>query len=133
MWLFHCAILKGAGGWPTVRVFDSASGLEGAPYEKQTDMSMCDELGPKHSYLNDWVAEFANPCSVTDGSGCDERQLKYLNKQKEAGNNETWKQAMERLEKLEAGDMKADLLQWIRQRKKILKSLMQSSGEHSEL
>jgi hypothetical protein len=125
----------GAGGWPTVRRFDAASGLDGVPYEKQTSMSMCDELGPDHSYLHDWVAEYAQPCSVLDESGCDERQLQYLHKQK---NNDAgqWKQQLERLEKLEAGgnSMKADLLQWIRQRKKILQTLMQQdTAGHAEL
>ena len=128
----------GAGGWPTIRRFDAASGMDGVPYEKQTSMSMCDELGPDHSYLYDWVAEYAHPCSVVDESGCNERQLQYLQKQKQSNDLGQWKQHLERLEKLEAsgGNMKADLLKWIRQRKMILQSLLQHQQEtevHVEL
>ena len=132
----------GAGGWPTIRLFDGSAAattdlLEGKAYEKKTEMSMCDELGPDHPYLHDWVAEYANPCSVVDGSGCDERQLQYWKKQKESNDEKLWKQQLERLEKLEAGDMKPELLQWIQQRKKILQALMmlppQQADEHAEL
>ena len=35
----------GAGGWPTIKYFNKETGYEGAPYEKKTDKSMCDELG----------------------------------------------------------------------------------------
>ena len=34
----------GAGGWPTIRYFNTKTGYEGAPYTKKTDKAMCEEL-----------------------------------------------------------------------------------------
>lgn len=35
----------GAGGWPTIRYFNKETGPDGAPYEKKTEMPICQELG----------------------------------------------------------------------------------------
>lgn len=49
----------GKGGWPTIRYFNKLTGYDGAPYEKKTTMSMCDELGPKgKTYMEEYVMEF---------------------------------------------------------------------------
>ena len=34
----------GAGGWPTIRYYNKETGVDGANYEKKTDMSMCTSL-----------------------------------------------------------------------------------------
>jgi hypothetical protein len=31
----------GAGGWPTIRYFNKATGYDGTPYAKKTDKAMC--------------------------------------------------------------------------------------------
>ena len=41
----------GAGGWPTIRYYNKETGILGKSYEKKTDASMCDELGPKGGLL----------------------------------------------------------------------------------
>lgn len=114
------------GGWPTIKYFNKEN-LDGAAYEQKTDMSMCDELGPSHSYMQDYVEEAGKTslCGV-DGSNCDERSLKYLEKQK-GGDVSSWKAQIARLSSLEAGDMKDELKQWVRKRKKILSNLV---GHH---
>ena len=48
----------GAGGWPTIRYFNKATGLEGAPYTKKTSGAMCDELG-NDEYMQAYVEEAA--------------------------------------------------------------------------
>ena len=35
----------GQGGWPTIRYFNTATGKQGAPYEKKTNLPVCQELG----------------------------------------------------------------------------------------
>jgi len=105
--------------------------VEGASYEKQTSMSMCDELGPNQPFLTDWVEEYAVQCS-TDGTNCDERALQYLEKYK-TGEPTLWKQQMERLEALlDGGDMKMELKKWIKQRKKILGALLSEHESQAE-
>jgi len=35
----------GSGGWPTIRYFNSETGLDGGDYVKKTDKPICQELG----------------------------------------------------------------------------------------
>ena len=44
----------GAGGWPTIRYFNKATGYEGAAYTKKTDDPMCTELG-NQKYMDAYV------------------------------------------------------------------------------
>lgn len=120
----------GAGGWPTVRYFNAETGVEGAPYEKKTSKHMCDELGPKETYLEEFIEEKAKTslCGL-DGKNCDERSLKYLEKQK--GNDlDTWKKQLERLLGLEeSGDLGEENLSWVKKRAKILRNLISADGK----
>lgn len=72
----------GAGGWPTVRYFNKETGYGGKPYPKKTSKAMCDELGPKESYMKEWIEEFATLCdaNATDKTGCSEQQIKFIDK-----------------------------------------------------
>lgn len=123
----------GAGGWPTIKFFNKETGLEGKAYEKKTDMAMCEELGPNNDYMEAFVEE-AGKTSLcgTDGSNCDERSLKYLEKAREQDES-YWKSHMERLTKLEDENMKEDLKVWIKKRKKILGALLAEHHFKSEL
>lgn len=122
----------GAGGWPTIKYFNKES-PDGVAYEKKTDMSMCDELGPSHSYMEDYIEEAGKTslCAV-DGKNCDEKSLKYLEKQK-GSDMSSWKAQIARLSSLEAGDMKEELKLWIKKRKKILSSLVAHHEVKEEL
>lgn len=122
----------GVGGWPTIKYFNQEN-PHGAAYEQKTDMSMCDELGPSHSYMEDYVEEAGKTslCGV-DGSNCDERSLKYLEKQK-GSDVSSWKAQISRLSSLEAGDMKDELKQWVKKRKKILSNLVVHHEAKQEL
>lgn len=120
----------GAGGWPTIKYFNSETGIEGAPYPKKTDMSMCDELGPKHNYMQQYVEEvgLASRCDVQDGKNCSEKELEFLEKWKVKEQPDQAKE-LERLRRMQDGKKAPDLQKWIKARFSILKKLSQ----HEEL
>lgn len=126
----------GAGGWPTIRYYNKETGVLGKSYDKKTDMSMCDELGPKgETYMQDYVEEAGSTslCSVTppDYKGCGDKQKKFIAKMVEKGPEDVQKQ-VERLTKMKGSKMTADNAAWLGQRLAILKQL--SNGEkHDEL
>ena len=64
----------GAGGWPTIRYFNTATGYMGAPYKKKTSGSMCDELG-NEKFMAAYVTEYglASICSISDPATCSEK------------------------------------------------------------
>ena len=84
---------------------------------------MCDELGD-YDYMVEYVEEAGNTslCSV-DGTGCDDRSAAYMNKMKTKSKDEKEAQ-LRRLEGMEAQDMKDDLKEWVRMRKRLLKTLI---------
>ena len=118
----------GSGGWPTIKYFNSDTGIEGASYDKKTDNAMCDELGDEEM-MAAYVEEAGNTslCDVADGSGCDERERGYIDKMK-AKTEADWQAQMERIAKMEGGSMKPELKLWMMKRKKILKQLVAASG-----
>lgn len=92
-------------------------------------MAMCDELGPNHDYMMDYVMEAGNTslCAL-DGAGCDEKSLKYLEKFK--GKTREEKEAqLERLEGIEGSSMKANLKDWLKKRKRLLKTMLAAHDE----
>merc|ERR1711865_1339061 len=71
----------GAGGWPTVRIFNSETGYGGKAYEKKTSEAMCDELGPKTDYMQQLVEEYASLCTIAETSkGCTDKQKAFIEK-----------------------------------------------------
>jgi len=118
----------GAGGWPTIRYFNKETGKDGAPYDKKTDKAMCDELGD-YDMMVDYIEEAAGTsmCAL-DGTGCDERSIKYLEKMKVKSKEELEAQ-FERLAGMEGNSMKKDLKDWLKKRKKLLKALVASHDE----
>jgi hypothetical protein len=58
----------GAGGWPTIRYFNQETGIDGASYEKKTDMSVCSELGPGEEYLMEYIHQAAGITSDQEES-----------------------------------------------------------------
>lgn len=71
------------GDWPCIRYYNGATGVEGEDYirkRSQQDLRLCEELGPRHHYLLEWVTQVAGPlCDVVAReSSCDERSLRFL-------------------------------------------------------
>jgi len=121
----------GAGGWPTVRHFNKETGYGGKAYEKKTGDAMCDELGPKQPYMQEFVEQFATLCNVNDSaSGCTDKQKDYIEKMKGKPADDIKKQ-LARLEGMSGGAMKPEAMQWLKQRLSVLKQL--SKGASQEL
>lgn len=122
----------GAGGWPTVRVFNQETGYDGAAYEKKTQKSMCDELGGDGEYLRAHVEEKSTkPCTIADQAHCSDKQKSFIEK---FGSKTVAEQQAEltRLEKMSAGSLKADLKKWLKQRHVLLTDMLATAG-HGEL
>jgi hypothetical protein len=119
----------GAGGWPTIRYFNSETGYGGKPYPKKTSKAMCDELGDME-YMTAYVTEMGGTslCAADTGSGCGDKELKYLEKWKGKSAEDVAAQ-ITRLEGMTDGKMKPDLLKWIKQRVAILKQLPLAKSE----
>jgi len=122
----------GAGGWPTVRYFNKATGYGGAAYSKKTSMAMCDELGPKEEYMQQLVEEQGGTslCNInkTD-KGCTDKQKDFIGKWSSKPAGELSKQ-LERLKGMvdkDGGSMKAEALSWAKQRLGIFKQLAKRS------
>eukprot|EP00958_Prasinococcus_capsulatus_P028713 scaffold7204_cov354-Prasinococcus_capsulatus_cf.AAC.13 len=75
-------LAPGMGGWPTVRYFNKETGYAGAPYEKQTPMAMCEELGMGQPYLENFVEDKGNTasCDAFSKVGCVDKQKAFIDK-----------------------------------------------------
>ena len=114
----------GAGGWPTIRYFNKDTGYSGAPYPKKyPDMAMCDELG-KDENMQAYVEEYGKTslCKVSDGAGCGEKELGFIEKWKDAEKAKVDEQ-LERLKGMAGSSMKPELQEWVTKRMAILKQL----------
>lgn len=123
----------GAGGWPTIRYFNRATGPNGAGYVLKTSKAVCEELGDEESLIQ-YVEEASTTflCSVVDGTGCDERSLIYLEKQKALGVVAQEAQLV-RLEGMAHKEMKEDLKVWLKKRMRILRQLIAQAKAAEEL
>jgi len=120
----------GAGGWPTVRIFNKETGYGGKAYEKKTSQAMCDELGPKTDYMQQLVEEFATLCSIEDtSSGCSDKQKDFIAKWVDKPLEEVKKQHA-RLDGMAGGSMKPEAKQWLKERMGIFKQV--AKKKHGE-
>lgn len=64
----------GAGGWPTIRYFNWATGYQGKPYTKKTGRAMCEELGDS-KYMTEYILEagLTSTCYIDVPSTCNEK------------------------------------------------------------
>jgi hypothetical protein len=124
----------GSGGWPTVRYFNKETGYGGKPYAKKTSQAMCDELGPKTDYMQQFVEEAGGTslCDVKNTEvGCNEKQKGFIDKWASKPAEEVKKQLDRLTGMVDMGseNMKPDALTWAKQRLNIFKQL----AKHSEL
>mmetsp|Transcript_112015 Transcript_112015/g.297718 ORF Transcript_112015/g.297718 Transcript_112015/m.297718 type:complete len:98 (-) Transcript_112015:65-358(-) len=91
-------------------------------------MAMCDELGPKHDYMQQHVEEQGGTslCKVDKlDVGCTEKQKTFVGKWSSKAGDELKKQ-LERLDAMVSKDgasMKSEALSWAKQRLSIFKQL----------
>ena len=122
----------GAGGWPTVRYFNAATGIEGKAYTKKTDGAMCDELGDD-KYMRECVTEAGSTsaCDIVSGDECNEKEKEFLAKWSEKSAAELDAQAT-RLRSMSSGAMKPELRAWVGQRLNVLVQLQSSAASPKE-
>lgn len=121
----------GKGGWPTIRYYNKETGIAGKDYEKRTDMAMCSELGPEGgSMLQEYIetAGKTSLCSVDTLKGCSAKEVKFINKMKDA-TPDAWQKQLARLSGMKEKKMKSDLLNWVNARITILNKLISSAGK----
>lgn len=115
----------GAGGWPTIRYFNQATGMGGSPYPKVKEGAMCDVLGNDDN-MRAYVTEQGSTslCSVVDNKGCTEKEIDFIAKWKAKDASEVEPQ-LKRLNgmKKDAKSMKPELAKWLGQRIAILTQL----------
>lgn len=120
----------GSGGWPTIRYFNSKTGIEGANYDKKTSKAMCDELGDEQMMF-EYIEEAGGTslCSVlaVGNPGCSEKEVGYINKMIALTADEL-EPKLARLVSMEGSSMKPELKKWLLQRKKILKVLIKKAS-----
>lgn len=118
----------GAGGWPTVRHFNKATGYGGEAYVKKTDEAMCTELGPGKEYMQMHIEEAGGTslCNVNDTSnGCSDQQKKFIEKWNAKPKDDIQKQVDRLLGMVDkdGASMKPEALTWAKQRLAIVKAL----------
>eukprot|EP00747_Dinoflagellata_sp_TGD_P211363 gnl/TRDRNA2_/TRDRNA2_84596_c0_seq1.p2 gnl/TRDRNA2_/TRDRNA2_84596_c0~~gnl/TRDRNA2_/TRDRNA2_84596_c0_seq1.p2 ORF type:complete len:104 (-),score=37.90 gnl/TRDRNA2_/TRDRNA2_84596_c0_seq1:332-643(-) len=100
----------------------------------KTDMAMCDELGPKNEYMQQYVEEQGGTtlCNVnkTD-KGCTDKQKDFIGKWAEKPMDEIEKQLTRLKGMADKGstDMKPEALSWVKQRIGIFKQLSKPKTE----
>lgn len=89
---------------------------------------MCEELGDIDTMMG--YVEEAGKTSLCglDGTGCDERSLKYLEKMKPKPKADL-ETALTRLEGMEHNSMKKELKDWLKTRRRLLNTLIASHEE----
>jgi len=126
----------GSGGWPTIRYFNTETGLAGGSYvQKNKGQAICDELG-KEENMAAYVEEYGKTalCDALspEFAGCSDREINYIKKIKASGLQEQISQ-LNRLNSLAGESMKPDLSIWVNARKKILQQLVISQQQSAEL
>merc|ERR1711935_650374 len=90
---------------------------------KKTDGPICEEL-KQEKYMRAYVEEKGSvfACSVADNDGCDEKEVAYISKMKDASAEDQLKQ-LKRLVSMMKESMKPELKTWVLNRKNILEQL----------
>jgi len=121
----------GAGGWPTIRYYNAETGVAGHNYDKQTDMAMCDELGPKGDvYMRQYVETIGKTslCSINEPyTGCSDKEKAYIAKVSEWDADKVAAQ-ITRLDGMAGDKMTPDLAKWKDQRLAVLNSLSKAAA-----
>jgi hypothetical protein len=122
----------GGGGWPTIRVYNKATGYDGAFAGDWKDKNkltgaMCDVFGNEET-MQKYVEELGSTslCKVSDGTGCNEKEVEFIAKWK---GKEGIDAQLTRLQGMTAGSMKPELKKWLGQRINIFKQLSATPKE----
>jgi len=103
---------KGVSGYPTIKYY-TAENPDGESYSGGRDF---DSL---KKFVEDTLEV---KCTTSDPSGCTEKEVKFMDKMKDAG-SETVAKQLDRLEGMKSTKMNKNNKQWLVQRLSILKQL----------
>ena len=116
----------GGGGWPTIRVYNKATGYDGAfagDWKEKNKLpgAMCDCFGDEEN-MQKYVEELGSTslCKVSDGAGCSDKEKEFIAKWQGVDGVEG---QLARLQGMAASSMKPELKKWLGQRLNILKQL----------
>ena len=122
----------GAGGWPTIRAYNKATGYDGVFAGEWKDANklagaMCDVFG-KEETLQTYFEELGTTslCKAIDGAGCSDKEKEFIAKM--TGSDGVTAQ-LERLQGMVGSSMKPELKKWLSQRIAILKQLVAPKEE----
>lgn len=96
---------------------------------QKTQGPVCEELkdeGNMRAYVQEYGGAFA--CSVVDNTGCDEKEVAYIEKMK-ATTAELQMKQLKRLKSMSKDSMKPELKTWLVKRKSILEQLTADGNE----
>ena len=100
-------------GYPTIKYFTADTGKKGTDYSG----------GRSYEALEKFVTDTLEAkCDVADPKECTEKEVKFIEKMKAAGEADVAKQ-LKRLDDMKSGAMKPALKAWLMQRLNILKQL----------
>jgi protein disulfide-isomerase A6 len=104
-------------GYPTVKVFDSETGMTGKPYNGGRDLAA----------LRKFVDENLKPkCSMQNQDGCSDKEKAFIAKITGFSKAEAEEQ-VERLDKMKSQSMAPDLKKWVIQRLVLLKEVAETA------
>ena len=106
----------GAGGWPTLRFFNTDTGYGGEKYVQKTQKRICEEM-KEPAMMKAWVEEHTGPsCSIDDTKDCEDREKDYITKATEKTPADRTKQ-LARLNTMQGKKMSPGAAEWISKRK----------------
>lgn len=122
----------GAGGWPTLRHYNKATGISGEQYTQKTSGMVCDEM-KQDNYMETYVMEAAtiSLCSVANQANCSDKEKEYIAKYQGMSSDDVTAQA-ERLTTMantKGSKQSASGYKWLAARRAILKQLQGVSQE----
>jgi hypothetical protein len=116
----------GGGGWPTIRVYNKATGYDGAfagDWKDKNGLSgaMCDVFG-KDETMQKYVEELGSTslCKASDGAGCSDKEKEFIAKWEGKDGVDA---QLARLRGMTDNKMTPELKKWLNQRIAILKQL----------
>lgn len=122
----------GAGGWPTLRHYNKATGIKGEQYKQKTSGMVCEEM-KQDNFMESYVMEAAtiSRCSVATQENCSDKEKEYIDKYQGLPGGDVAAQA-ERLAAMAStpgSKQSASGYKWLAARRAILKQLQGTSQE----
>ena len=121
----------GKGGWPTLRHYNSETGLEGVQYVQKTKKAICDEM-KEANYMETYVMEVGvtSNCNASNSEGCSDKEKEYIEKYKgKASDISAQNDRLAEMSKKEGAKQSITGYKWLAQRRSILRQLTSTDQE----